>query len=503
VTFFCAALVCGALVPVIIRFARRHGLFDQITSTRKMHSARVPRLGGIAIVAGFYAPLLALILYPTGLGSLFYADASRAFAFLFGGLAIAALGIFDDIFGAGAVEKFFVQIAVALYMWWAGFRIEDVHLVGGTILPLGLFGALVTVLWIVGVMNALNLIDGLDGLAAGIALACAGTNFLIASLGDQPLMALWMAALGGSLIAFLRFNFNPAKIFMGDGGSLFIGYVLAVSAIRTNQKSSAAVSLLVPIVALALPIADTLLAMLRRGLRGRPMFRGDKEHIHHRLLALGLTHREVVLLLYAVAIVLGGLSLAIGSYAPQIGLSALFVLVAGALLGLWRLGFFHFEETAEMLGLRRRNLELRSVVRTIATSLREAKSVDDVFESIEGLAPALQASTVKLDLAGTFVIHGGGHAANGDSGIAAVPDAVRARFPVEPGFGYIEIEWNDGRLGPERDHEIAAEMLCEALGRALERTLPSSDPAMAPAPVPTATPIQSTGLAIRRRGLRQ
>jgi hypothetical protein len=202
VTFVCAALVCSALVPVIIRFARRHGLFDHITSTRKMHSARVPRLGGIAIVAGFYAPLLALILYPTGLGSLFYADASRAFAFLFGGLAIAALGIFDDIFGAGAVEKFFVQIAVALYMWWAGFRIEQIHLVGGVILPLGLFGVALTVIWIVGVMNALNLIDGLDGLAAGIALATVATNFLIAGLDDQPLMGLWMAALAGALLAF-------------------------------------------------------------------------------------------------------------------------------------------------------------------------------------------------------------------------------------------------------------------------------------------------------------
>src|SRR5947209_18960674 len=157
--FFCAALVCSVLTPVITRFARRRGLFDHITNSRKVHSARVPRLGGIAIVAGFYAPLLALILYPTGLGSVFYADGSRGFAFLFGGLAIAGLGIFDDIFGCGAVEKFFVQIAVALYMWWAGFRIDDVNIVGGTILSLGPFGVLLTVLWIVGVMNALNLID--------------------------------------------------------------------------------------------------------------------------------------------------------------------------------------------------------------------------------------------------------------------------------------------------------------------------------------------------------
>src|SRR5207245_3195420 len=147
-----------------------------------------------------------------------------------------------------------------------------------------------------------------------------------------------------------------------------IGYVRALAAIRTHQKSSAAVSLLVPIVALALPIGDTLLAMLRRGLRGRPMFSGDKEHIHHRLMALGLSHRQVVLVLYAVAIALSGLSLAMSKFAPQVGLAALVVLVGGALGGLWRLGFFQLGETAEMLALRRRNLELRGAVHTIATN---------------------------------------------------------------------------------------------------------------------------------------
>ena len=484
VTFFCAGIVCSALIPVIIRFARRHRLFDHITSTRKVHSARVPRLGGVAIVAGFYAPLLGLILYPTGLGSQFYAEPSRAFAFLFGGLAIAGLGFFDDIFGAGAVEKFFVQIAVALYLWWAGFRIEDVHLVGGAVLPLGLFGgALFTVLWIVGVMNALNLIDGLDGLAAGIAIVSVVTNFLVAALGGQPLMALWMAALGGSLLAFLRFNFHPARIFMGDGGSLFIGYVLAVSAIRTNQKSSAAVSLLVAIVALALPIADTLLAMLRRGLRGRPMFSGDKEHIHHRLLALGLSHRQVVLVMYAVAVALGGLSLALSWFAPQVGLSALVLLVIGGLAGLWRLGFFRLHETAEIREMRRRNRELRSAVKTITTNLRRAISVDDIANSMADLAPALKARSIRLDLPGAFVIQGAGQAANGEPVLHAVAEVVRARFPVEPGFGHLEIEWTDGRLEPDRDQEIAVERLCRVLSLALERTLaeiPSTSTAVSP-----------------------
>src|SRR5439155_3862769 len=252
----------------------------------------------------------------------------------------------------------------------------------------------------------MNLIDGLDGLAAGIALVGAATNFFVA-LPGQPLMGLWMAALGGSLIAFLRFNFHPARIFMGDGGSLFIGYVLAVSAIRTNQKSSAAVSLLVPIVAFALPIADTLLAMLRRGLRGSPMFSGDKEHIHHRLMALGLSHRQVVLVLYSVAIALGGLSLAMSQFAPQVGFTALVILVGGALGGLWRLGFFQLGETGEVLALRRRNLELRTAVQTIAMNLRHATSIDEIADSIAGVAPALHAIKVRLDVPGAFIIQDG------------------------------------------------------------------------------------------------
>jgi len=309
-----------------------------------------------------------------------------------------------------------------------------------------------------------------------------------------------MAALAGSLLGFLRFNFNPATIFMGDGGSLFIGYVLAVSAIRTNQKSSAAVSLLVPIVALALPIADTLLAMVRRGLRGRPMFSGDKEHIHHRLLALGLSHREVVLLLYAVAVGLGGLSIAIASYAPQVGLTALVVLGAGVIAGLWSLGFFRMEATAEIRALRHRNLELRGAIKNIAMRLRRARSIEDVVESIQGLAPALRASAVRLDLTETLGIPRNGHAANSELPVAPLPDKLRARFPVEPGFGYIEIEWSDGRSCPERDDEIAAETLCQVLGPALERTMSGSQHGIEPAPVPVVAAIQPAGFATRIRG---
>src|SRR5438105_524563 len=222
VAFFTSAIVCALLVPAVRKFAGRHRLFDQLGSSRKVHERAVPRLGGVAIVAGFYAPLLALILVPTGLGKLFYANPSQAFAFIIGGIAIAGLGLFDDLFGCGAKGKFAVQIAVAAYLWAAGFRIDQLQLPDGSAVPLGMAGPLITVIWIAGVINAMNLIDGLDGLAAGIGLTAAVTSLVISLLQQQPLMGLFMAALAGSLAAFLFFNFNPASIFMGDTGSLFL-----------------------------------------------------------------------------------------------------------------------------------------------------------------------------------------------------------------------------------------------------------------------------------------
>jgi UDP-GlcNAc:undecaprenyl-phosphate GlcNAc-1-phosphate transferase len=487
--FLSAAAVCAMVVPLVRRFARRRGLFDDALSSRKMHAARVPRLGGVAIVAGFYAPLFALMLYPTGVGAIFYADSQLAFAFIVGGLAIASLGIFDDLFGAGAKGKFAVQFAVACYVWSAGFRVEHLQLPTGTVIQLGIFGAALTIVWIVGVMNAINLVDGLDGLAGGIALVAALTNFFVASAHGSPLMALCMAALAGSLVAFLVFNFNPASIFMGDGGSLFLGYVLAVSSVRTSQKSTAALSLLVPLVVLALPICDTLLAMLRRGVRGRPMFSGDKEHIHHRLLALGLSHRGVVLVLYAVSGALGLGALGMSFLPSELGLSAICALAVVGTFGLYRLGFFDFER-GEVLERRKRNTALRATVRSIRSALRSAASLDEVLDSLARLGPAMEADRVRLKLKGHAAeLSVGGpsprdpscNGAHMPGGISVTPWRVprlvlahppmRARFALEAGFGHLEVEWSDGRREIDRDHEIAAEDVCKVMTLALERTM--------------------------------
>src|ERR1035437_9525049 len=281
VAFVLAFLVSALLTPLVRRFALRHRLFDDHVSTRKVHGRPIPRLGGLAIAAAFYAPLLALLLETTSVGGVFYASSGKAIAFLAGGVAICALGLFDDIRGSGAAVKFLVQFAIAGMLYYVGFRIDALSLPFLGAVDLGPLSLLFTLLWIVGVINAMNLIDGLDGLAAGVGLFGVLTAFVLAATRGDPIMMLFMASLGGALVGFLFYNFNPASIFMGDTGSMFIGYVLAVGAVQTNQKSSAVVAILVPIVALGLPIADTMLAMLRRAIHHRPMFGADRAHIHH------------------------------------------------------------------------------------------------------------------------------------------------------------------------------------------------------------------------------
>lgn len=309
VAFVLACLVSGLLTPVVRRFALRRRLFDDHVSSRKIHGRPIPRLGGIAIASGFYAPLLALLFEASGVGGIFYANSRRAFAFLLGGVAICGLGLYDDIRGAGAGKKFLAQFAIAGALYYSGFKIDVLSLPFLGTVALGPLNLMFTLLWIVGVINAMNLIDGLDGLAAGVGLFGVATTFVMAASRGDVIMMLFMASLGGSLLGFLVYNFNPASIFMGDTGSMFIGFVLAVGSIQTSQKSSTAVAILVPIVALGLPIADTLLAMTRRAIHHRPMFSADRAHIHHKLIDLGLTQKQAVLILYGASLLLGGIAL--------------------------------------------------------------------------------------------------------------------------------------------------------------------------------------------------
>ena len=339
VAFVLACLVSGLLTPVVRRFALRHRLFDDHVSARKIHGRPIPRLGGIAIAAGFYAPLLALLIEASSVGGQFYANSRQAIAFLAGGIAICSLGLYDDIKGSGAGKKFLAQFAIAGALYWFGFRIDKIALPFVGVFSLGPLSVVFTMVWIVGVINAMNLIDGLDGLAAGVGLFGLVTTFVLAATRSDPIMMLFMASLGGATLGFLVYNFNPASIFMGDTGSMFLGYVLAVGSIQTNQKSSTAVAILIPIVALGLPIADTLLAMIRRAVNHQPMFSADRAHIHHKLLDLGLSQKKAVLTLYGTSILLGAMALLLTVASGFQTAVILLVMGTAGFIGIRRLGY--------------------------------------------------------------------------------------------------------------------------------------------------------------------
>lgn len=474
VAFLLSLLVAAAGTPMLRNLAVRKGLLDQARSSRKIHERPIPRLGGVAIVVAFYSPLLALLLVESGVGSMFYENPRTAIGIFAGGLAIALLGVYDDLKGTGAARKFAVQFTVAGLLYFLGFRVEQIANPFGPDIALGVFALPFTLLWIVGVINAMNLIDGLDGLAGGVALFAVLTTFIVAV--DQPnaLMMLFTAALAGAILGFLFYNMNPATIFMGDTGSMFLGFVLAAASIKTGQKSTTAVAILTPIVALGLPILDTLLAMARRAVRGRPLFSADREHIHHRLMSLGMSHRQAALALYAVCFVLNAVALVL-VFSNSIATAAM--LTALAIVGFFamrRLGYIQFSSTHYLSDQRRRNRELRTIVRDATERLRESASDREVWEVIKRLAPEVGAVAVSLSRR---------VAPDGEEWTTLrfeVPDV--ANPSVHPAFAsslhvpaaksaetLMEFTWKDGRSEMDRDEEIALEAFAQRAGEAFDR----------------------------------
>jgi UDP-GlcNAc:undecaprenyl-phosphate GlcNAc-1-phosphate transferase len=249
---------------------------------------------------------------------------------------VSGLGALDDLRGIRAWHKLWVQCAAAIIAYACGFRIDGIKLPFIGDLQMGVFGVAITALWIVAIINAVNLIDGLDGLAGGVAFFACVTNFVVGAINHDVITMLLSASLGGSVLGFLLFNFSPASIFMGDSGSMFLGFVLATTSILGNSvKSSTTVAILVPFVALGLPIIDTLLAVMRRVMERRSIFSADRGHIHHQLLAMGLTHRRAVLILYGFSVLFTA-SAIIVSIGRNAAVGAALVVIAIAVIGVVR-----------------------------------------------------------------------------------------------------------------------------------------------------------------------
>lgn len=311
-----SAFLALVLTPVVILLANKINALD-LPGTRNIHSRPIPRIGGVAIFTSAISLVLSMLLLQNTIGAASRSILPKVIVLLCGSAFVFVVGLMDDIRGLPARIKLLAELAAAAAVCGAGARIASLNVADRLTLNLGWFAWPLTMLWIVGITNAVNLSDGLDGLAAGISAIACGVIAVFAVYSGHVVMAILMLALLGSLTGFLFFNFNPAKVFMGDCGSLFLGFTISAASVMCVAKpalsgvegSATFVGLALPVLALGIPIFDTLLSMLRRFLERRSLFSPDRSHFHHRLLDLGLAQRHVVVTIYLVTFLSAGLGL--------------------------------------------------------------------------------------------------------------------------------------------------------------------------------------------------
>lgn len=307
-TLVLAGLAAYFSTPFVRQLAVRWGAVDR-PGPRKIHAQPMPRLGGLAVFVGFCFPWAGFYLLDNRVTAAFQ-DYEKLFAALvLGAAAMLGLGIYDDVRGASAPKKLCVQVLVAVGLYLGGYRIARLSALFGGAVELGWLALPVSVLWMVGITNAINLLDGIDGLAAGVTACIALALALINMLAGNIMVALLTLCLAGACLGFLPHNFSPARIFLGDSGSLCIGMILACIGVISLFKAATATFVAVPLLLFALPLFDTTAVMLGRFTRGASIFQADKTHVHHRLLDLGLTQKQAAFLLYSVTAVLGGLAI--------------------------------------------------------------------------------------------------------------------------------------------------------------------------------------------------
>lgn len=376
VSFIASIILSTGLTRCVRDTARARGWIPALSS-HHIHRKPVPRLGGIAIYCSFVA-IAVMMVSASAIWDLSIEIEPRTFLhILIPGTLIFLLGLYDDIYSVNPRVKFSVQAVAALMLY--GFGIGKFELPG----MLGFEGLEwlslpVTVIWVLWITNSFNLIDGLDGLAAGSGLFSTLTLFAVSLISGKGAVAPFALVMAGATLGFLRFNFNPATIFLGDCGSLFLGFMLSALSLAASEKTPTIVAVALPIVSFGVPLLETSLSVVRRFLSGRPLFSADREHIHHKLLERGLSQRQAVVILYGASALCGLLSLVL--LQPGSGVLAIVLFTFGAVIwmGVRRLGYHEFDElgrVAQRTIDQKRIISNNLAIRRAANKLTEARSL--------------------------------------------------------------------------------------------------------------------------------
>jgi UDP-GlcNAc:undecaprenyl-phosphate GlcNAc-1-phosphate transferase len=365
--------------------------------SRQWSASRTPRIGGVAIFAALTVAVIGATTAKAVLAGVSPELPELAGALIVASAILFTVGLFDDIRGVAPFAKLSAQTVAALIVYFAGFSIDHVSLVPGQTFALGIAALPVTVVWLVGVSNAFNLVDGIDGLAGGVAIIGLAAGATAALVLGNPTVPLYTVALIAALVGFLRYNYPPAKLFLGDSGSLVVGFLLAVLVVKGATDRDSVTRGLVPIFALAYPLLDTGVAILRRWLRGVPMSRADHRHIHHQLSALEVSPRKSLILIYGAATASAVVGLLIAFAPPEVTVVATMIGVAGLVVAI-ALGI-HWLEYHEFLAAR---TSLFSAARSARSVIRDKIAARDIAQSICDAKSFEEVQAILHDSAGTF-----------------------------------------------------------------------------------------------------
>ena len=337
---FCIALILSlVLTPMVGRIGTRFGAID-VPNGRKVHANPIPRTGGLSIVIVFLFALFIASFFNTSVSNLLVINRQAAFLLL-GAMVCFGIGLLDDFHRQRPGLKFAFQIVAASIAYFGGINISSLNFLGAHV-EFGFLSYFLTVFWFVLFINAVNLVDGLDGLAGGIVVFASLVMVILLIWNNDYMTAMLFTALGGSILGFLRYNFNPASIFLGDGGSYFLGYAIAGLSIMGSIKSQMSAAILIPLLALGIPLFDTILSPLRRFARGRKMFHPDTGHVHHRLVKLGFNAKNTVWIIYAITFCLCLLAVVVVNIRDEKAGFFLIILGLGIVIFVRKLGYFEY-----------------------------------------------------------------------------------------------------------------------------------------------------------------